>query len=193
LRAEESLQDTKLLHLFNKGDETAFDLIVNRYENAVRSVLYRVVGNRDDAEDLSQETFLRVYKFASRFRGKSSLKTWILRIAINLAIDLMKLNKRIPSTVSYDEVLIKSESKDSNPQERLDLSEKKMALTVGLNKLPPKQRAAIVLKIIEGMTNSEIAETMEISKDAVKANIYYARKQLLLQMEIFEKSLSNRK
>lgn len=176
------MTDHTLIARFRQGDAGAFDVIVRRHEALVRSVLYRLTGNADDAEDLAQETFLRVFENLERFRGDAALRTWILRIAANLARDRQRMQRRRPAPVSLDggaNIAVPAAPEESAPPARLALREQTRALSEGLEQLPFKQRAALTLKIVGDMDYGEIAQALDSTRNAVKSNIHHARKRLI--------------
>jgi RNA polymerase sigma-70 factor (ECF subfamily) len=175
------MTDHTLIARFRQGDAGAFDVIVRRHEALVRSVLYRLTGNADDAEDLAQETFLRVFENLARFRGDAALRTWILRIAANLARDRLRRRRRRPEPVSLDggaHVVVPAAPEEGAPPARLALREMTRALAAGLEQLPFKQRAALTLKIVGDMNYGDIALALDMTRNAVKSNIHHARKRL---------------
>ncbi len=176
-----SLDDISLIARFKRGDRSAFRQIVGRYEGVVRAVLYRLVGNVDDAEDLAQETFIRVHGHLEKFRGDASLKTWIARIASNLARDSLRRRRRRPETLPFDKATfqIAQSAPGTAPDETLTLQEKSRALATAIESLPYKQRAALVLKIIGDMNYEEIAAVLGTTRNSVKANAHLARRKLI--------------
>ena len=179
--AESSLDDLSLIARFSKGEQDPFGLLVGRYEGVVRAVLYRLVGNVDDAEDLAQETFIRVHGHLGKFRGDASLKTWILRIAANLARDFHRKRKRRPATLPFDKTAMQGAltAPSAAPGERLSLQEKTCALATAIESLPYKQRAALVMKVIGDMDYGEIAAVLGSTRNSVKANAHLARRKLI--------------
>lgn len=179
--AGNSLDDLSLVTRCTRGDRAAFGQIVSRYEGVVRAVLYRLVGNVDDAEDLAQETFLRVHGHLGKFRGAASLKTWILRIASNLARDFLRKRKRRPEPLSFDSetLLAVPSAPGSDPGRALTLQEKTRALAAAIEGLPYKQRAALVMKVIGDMDYEEIAAVLGTTRNSVKANTHLARRKLI--------------
>jgi len=181
---EQTTNDYELIQGLVKGDKAAFEAIVRRYQGSVRSILRRLCGNPEDAEDMGQETFIRVYKSARGFQGRSSLKTWILKIAVNLAIDLNRKTKRTPSFLPMEDSLLRvlSQPSSDNPQVKARVTEKRRFLNRALDLLPVKQRTALLLKITEGLPYKEIAVVMGGTKEAAKANVHLARKRMMALM-----------
>jgi RNA polymerase sigma-70 factor (ECF subfamily) len=179
-----SRTDSELVESFCEGREDAFDVIVKRHEATVRSVLYRVVGNADDAEDIAQETFMRVYENLNRFRGRASLKTWILRIAVNRARDLLRRRRRRPAAISLEKAdpgRLMASSRHS-PEAPLSLAEKARALAACIEQLPLKQRSALVMKVIGEMDYEEIAGVLGTTRNSVKSSVHAARRRLLAML-----------
>ncbi len=176
-----SVPDSGLTARFLRGDESAFDMIVRRHEGTVRSILTRLTGNADDGEELAQETFMRVYVNLSTFRGKASLKTWILRIATNLARDLLRGRRRKTPPLPLDmaELNALEAPIDGGPPAVALFREKSQALAAAMEQLPFKQRAALICKIIGDMGYDEIARVIGSTRNSVKSNIHLGRRRLL--------------
>jgi RNA polymerase sigma-70 factor (ECF subfamily) len=176
--------DSKLIARILKGDEEAFDILVKGYEGTVRSILYRLAGNAGDAEDLAQETFIKVYQHLPKFRGDSSLKTWILRIATNLTRDMLRKRSRRPTPIplqSTDQESLPTASHE-RPDLQLSLKEKTQAAAAALEQLPFKQRACLLMKTIGDMTYREIAQVLGTSPNSAKANAHVARRRLIAML-----------
>ncbi len=166
-----------------------FDALFDRYQSLVFHLAYRVLGDREEALDVCQEVFLTVYRKLSRFRGDSSLKTWIYRIAVNRAANRCRWWSRLRrrGTVSLEEHLGHEgrgglaeslESCETSPEESLLKREERDQLERSLAKLPVKQRIAIVLRDIEGLPYEEISVLLEISPGTVKSRIARGREEL---------------
>ncbi|MBU0753824.1 MAG: sigma-70 family RNA polymerase sigma factor [Planctomycetes bacterium] len=172
--------DPDLVERFLLGDEIAFNLLVLRYEAPLRSFLNRLVYHSIDAEDLAQETFVRAYQNLHRFRRAASLKTWLFQIALNLARDWHRAQKKSgPGTVRGDRRMLSlAAGEETSTAERFLQKEKQAAVSSALEKLPFQQRAALALKINEGMKYHEIARLLDTSVDSVKSSIHIARKRM---------------
>lgn len=159
------------------SDERAFDDLVKRHGGAVRGLLYRLLQQREDAEDLAQETFVKVYRSMASYRGDASMRTWILKIATNLALDAQRKRSRSPSHVSLDagKFLEAGEA----PGRRLDVEERSAAAARALEALPFLQRAALIMKVTEGMKYEEIAKVLDTTARSVKSSVHLARKKLM--------------
>jgi RNA polymerase sigma-70 factor (ECF subfamily) len=166
-----------------------FDEIFQRYQSMVFNLTYRVLGDREEALDVSQEVFFAIYRKLSRFRGQSSLKTWIYRIAINRASNRCRWWNRLRrrGTVSLDEHLGSNdnrtlseslESAGTTPEEALLLREKRLEIERSLRRLPVQQRVAIIMRDVEGLSYEEIAELLQVSLGTVKSRIARGREEL---------------
>jgi len=166
-----------------------FDALFDRYHSLVFHLAYRVLGDREEALDVCQEVFLTVYRKLSRFRGDSSLKTWIYRIAVNRAANRCRWWNRLRrrGTVSLEQHLSNEgrgglveslESGDASPEESLLKREERDQLERSLAKLPVKQRVALVLRDIEGLPYEQISVLLEVSPGTVKSRIARGREEL---------------
>uniref|UniRef100_A0A7C6AF29 Sigma-70 family RNA polymerase sigma factor n=1 Tax=candidate division WOR-3 bacterium TaxID=2052148 RepID=A0A7C6AF29_UNCW3 len=158
--------DLSLVRRYKNGDENAFDSLFERYQQPIYSICYRFVRNEDDARELTQEVFIKIYQNLKRFNEKSKFFTWVYRIAVNTCISF---KRKYHETTELDGSI-------SNPTER-NLMLKK-AIDDALAKLPRRQRMAFILRHFDGYTFEEIGEIMEISTGAAKANHFQAIKKL---------------
>ena len=163
-----------------QGDVNAFEEIYKAYSGLVYSVAYRMVRHQENAEEVTQEVFLTVYRKLNTFAFKSSLKTWIYRMAINTTINYAKkTNKENNRTVEFNEEF--SWVDPSNDVEReVDKQFNERVVASLLNTLNPDQRACIVLRNIEGLSYQEIAEVLNININTVRTRLKRARETLLL-------------
>ncbi len=166
-----------------------FEALFDRYHSLVFHLAYRVLGDHEEALDVCQEVFLIVYRKLSRFRGDSSLKTWIYRIAINRAANRCRWWNRLRrrGTISLEEHLGHEgrgglaeslESGVTSPEESLLKREERDQLERSLAKLPVKQRVALVLRDIEGLPYEQISLLLDISPGTVKSRIARGREEL---------------
>jgi RNA polymerase sigma-70 factor (ECF subfamily) len=151
-------------------DEDAFNEVVERFSGKVYAICYRVLRDEEEAKDLTQEVFVRVYLKRKSFKGKSSLYTWLYRIALNMCFSHLK--KRKAHTVPIHEVegVLAARPNDATDG-RIALER---ALAGALEGLPPKQRAVFSLRFYDKMSFKEIAESMGTSVGAAKANHHFA-------------------
>jgi RNA polymerase sigma-70 factor (ECF subfamily) len=166
------------------GDISAFETLVGRYERKIFRLAQNITQNKEDAEDVMQEAFLKAYEHLDEFQGNSRFYTWLVRIAVNQA--LMKLRKRRPNQVSLDEEvdtgeeLIPREVEDwgPSPEERYKQSELSGILSSTIAELDPSFRIVFQLRDIEEMSTEETAEALGLSIPAVKSRLLRARLKL---------------
>jgi len=183
--------DLALVERCRRNDEAAFSEVVERYKNKVYHYIYRMVGSSDDAEDLTQEVFLRMYASLDSFRSQASLSTWLFRIAGNLCIDhFRRSKKRRADAFSLDEP-VGSESGDFGegashevadfsyePHRLLENAELGVQVQKALAQIPEKLRAVIVLHDMEDLPYEEIAQIVGCPLGTVKSRLFNARQQL---------------
>src|ERR1700757_3021498 len=178
-------EELTLVQAAKRGDDSAFEELVRRYDRNVFRIAQHITQNREDAEDVVQDAFLKAYGNLHQFQGQSKFYTWLVRIAVNEA--LMKLRRRRPErTVSLDED-VKTED-DSlprevadwspNPEQQYSQSELHDILTKTIQGLPPSFRTVFVLRDVEGLSTEEAAEALDLSIPAVKSRLLRARLQL---------------
>jgi len=167
------------------GNATAFNELLRRYERKIFRLALHITQNREDAEDVLQESFLKAYEHLDQFQGQSKFYTWIVRIAVNQA--LMKLRKRKSDrSVSLDETIDTGEDNigreiaawDENPEQQYSREELNRILTSAIDGLAPIYRAVFVLRDIDQLSTEEAAEALELSIPAVKSRLLRARLQL---------------
>ncbi len=175
-RAIPTGEDQALVQRFLDGEESAFTQITIKYRKQVYAVAFRFARNHAEADDLTQETFIRAYKGLANFRQEASLKTWLLRICTNLSIN-MKRSGRI-SKDSGDAVEDHDHGDQALSESRLLQQERHQELYRAIDKLPPKQKETLLLKTFQDMTCEEVAKIMKCSPGTVKANVFNAVKKL---------------
>lgn len=167
------------------GNVGAFDQLVEKYRQQIFSVIYNMTSNREDASDLTQETFIKAFQAIGRFRGKSSFFTWIYRIAVNTTMTFLKKRNR-RRFISYENIDEEASSAEiverltaSNRSEQGALvSELQEKLNDALQKLSLKHRTVVILHEIEGLEHAEIAEITRTSTGTVRSRLHYAKQQL---------------
>jgi len=167
------------------GDTRAYGELVRRYEGKIFRLAQHITQNREDAEDVLQESFLKAYEHLDQFKGDSKFYTWIVRIAVNQA--LMKLRRRKTSkSVSLDEQIDTGEDTvareiaawEENPEQRYSREELGSILDEAVQSLEPPYRSVFVLRDIEELSTEETAEALNLSIPAVKSRLLRARLQL---------------
>jgi len=170
------------------GDKRAFEVLIHRHQGPVLNFICRFMGNRTDAEDLTQEVFLRVWKSAKVYKPDAKFTTWLYRIATNLCINKQRAIRIRRLFARSDSQEQRQDSKDLfiigegaellTPEDRLIDSEQSVQLLNALNELPTSQRLAIVLKIYNGLSYHEIAKIMDRSVSAVDSLLIRAKNNL---------------
>ena len=173
------LDEQQLVAACLAGQREAFDLIVERHRRTVYQLCYRFAGNHEDASDLSQDVFVRAYKGLQRFRGESSLGTWLYRIGVNVCLNRVSL--KVPVTEEL-EARQHVDHRNESPADRLLKDERAAQVRAAIALLPRKQRATLILRMYHEMSHQEIAEVLGSSVGAVKANFFHALGNLKKQL-----------
>jgi RNA polymerase sigma-70 factor, ECF subfamily len=165
------LDEQELVARCLAGQREAFDVIVERHRRTVYQLCYRFVSNHEDASDLAQEVFIRAFKGLQRFRGQSSLGTWLYRIGVNLCLNRVSVKR--PATEPLDaRPHVDEQAKD--PSDELLRGERAQEVRAAIAQLPKKQRATVILRVYHELSHEEIAGVLGSSVGAVKANFFHA-------------------
>ncbi|MGD0873113.1 MAG: sigma-70 family RNA polymerase sigma factor [Bryobacteraceae bacterium] len=183
--SQAGVDESTLVAQSRQGDSVSFGELVRRYEAKIFRLAQHVTQNREDAEDVLQETFMKAYEHLDQFQGNSKFYTWIVRIAVNQA--LMKLRRRkTDKSVSLDETIDTGEDTivreiaawDENPEQRFSREELGGILDTAVESLEPPYRSVFVLRDIEELSTEETADALGLSIPAVKSRLLRARLQL---------------
>jgi RNA polymerase sigma-70 factor, ECF subfamily len=183
--SQTGVDESVLVSQAREGDTQAFGELVRRYEGKIFRLAQHITQNREDAEDVLQETFLKAYEHLEQFQGQSKFYTWVVRIAVNQA--LMKLRRRkTDKSVSLDETIDTGEDTivreiaawDENPEQRFSREEIGQILESAIQDLEPPYRSVFVLRDMEELSTEETAEALGLSVPAVKSRLLRARLQL---------------
>jgi RNA polymerase sigma-70 factor (ECF subfamily) len=193
--AEES--DLVLVKRVQRGDKSAFDLLVRKYQHKVVKLVLRYVRNPAEAEDIAQEAFIKAYRALPQFRGDSAFYTWMYRIAINTAKNSLASRDRSP--IAYDLDLtdpeeshsVQSKLQDPDTPEGMALTEEiRGIVNSAIEGLPEELKTAIVLRELDGLSYEEIAAAMECPVGTVRSRIFRAREAIDKRLrEVFEGGL----
>ena len=181
------ISNSELVKKSQLGDRSAFEQLVLRHQELVFSLAYKLTGNREMANDVAQEAFIRAWRAIEKFRGDSTFSTWIYRITVNTAWTLRKKAKK-HNTLNIDdtyEPIVIDEKKD--PEMVAINSDLSSVLSKALNNLPVEQRIIVELKNIEGRSHKEIAEYLDISVTAAKVRLHRAHQRLRQILEDVER------
>ena len=191
------VSDLSLVRRVQRGDKTAFDVLVLKYQHKVVKLVMRYVRVPAEAEDIAQEAFIKAYRALPQFRGDSAFYTWLYRIAINTAKNVVASRGRSPIEYnldlsnpeeSYD---MQDRIKDTATPEALAMTEEiRVTVDAAIEALPEELRTAIVLREIEGLSYEEIAVSMECPVGTVRSRIFRAREAIDARLrEVFEGGL----
>ncbi len=187
----ESRGDELLVKQCQKGHYDAFEELIHKYQQKVYSLCYRYAGNYDDANDLAQEAFIRVYHSINKFHFKSTFSTWLFRVTSNVCLDEMRKKKKT-SSVSLDSPMETDEGEmyfhlpdqKFNPEIMAERKDVQQIVHNAIQELPTDQKMTLLLREIQGFTYDEIAEVLEVSSGTVKSRLSRSRynlKEILAQ------------
>jgi RNA polymerase sigma-70 factor (ECF subfamily) len=174
--------DRELIVRWQAGDEAAFEELIRRHESRVYRLLYRMMGNKEDAEDLTQETFLSLHRHGHRFRAEARFSTFIYRVAANAALNRRRSLGR--GRARIDKLKVRQQAGDDlpssprNPEDAIVGHEVSEHVRDALEQLSPSLRMPVILYDIEGLAYGEIAKVLGIAEGTVKSRIHRARQAL---------------
>ena len=180
--------DIELIKLIQGGNQEAFEQLVRRYERPLFSFIYKLLGDRDSAEEMVQEVFLRVYKALPTFhiRPDSKVSSWAFKIAYNLALNEQKRRNRLEkfqkTALRYGEEISRQEIFDTLANQDL-----KGELSLALNTLPNNQKAALLLRVNDGFSYKEISEILNMTISSIESLIFRARRNLRERLHHLER------
>ena len=177
------VSEKKIIEKVLGGDANAFEELVLKYEKTVYNLALRMVGDRDDASDMTQEAFIKAYGSLSSFRGDSKFSVWIYRITTNVCLDFLRSKSRkqqVSLTVSDDDedAQLDIPGPSSTPEQQLIKKISMQSVEEGLKTLPDKQRQILVMRELGGMSYAEIGAALSLEEGTVKSRIFRARKRL---------------
>jgi RNA polymerase sigma-70 factor (ECF subfamily) len=187
--------DLELVARCQAGDTSAFNELVTRYRNRAYAMIYNMVRNEQDAWDLAQDGFVKAWKSIGKFRGQSSFYTWLYRILMNVTIDSLRRKQIEGGTEFDDEIGLQNIAPgaataprgEMEPARKLSDKEIRQRIDEAITKLSPEHRLAIVMREIDGLEYTEIAEQMGCSLGTVMSRLFYARKKLqALLKDVYE-------
>jgi RNA polymerase sigma-70 factor (ECF subfamily) len=170
----------ELIRKCQKGEVAAYEELAAKYYRRVFMVILGMVHHRDDAMEVAQETFYRAFKNIRRFKGGSNFYTWVYRIAVNLAIDFQRRQKRSVMDLkeNMDEVVVDAETSGGDPFREINDRRLGEKLLHAINELTPDHKAVIVMRAVEGLSYKEIGRIMGCSEGTIMSRLHYARKKL---------------
>ncbi len=189
MATENSVDDEKELKLVKRaqdGDREAFKELVEAYQRKVYGICIGMLKNPDDSKDVSQEVFIKVYRYLDKFNFKSSFYTWLYRITVNKCIDFIRKQKR-KREVDYDDQILREDDIEGDeeilpsrlgvhPDRVYGRKELRKKMLQALETLSEKHRTILILREVEGLSYEEIAEVLQVSKGTVMSRLYHARR-----------------
>lgn len=169
--------DDDLMRRTAAGEETAFRLLVERWEGDVRGFLRHMLGSIESAEDLAQETFVKVFRQASRYRPEGKFRSWLFRIAGNLARSELR-RRKVVGWIRFDGVRHERATKEPGPDEVLNAKRTEAVLSEAIERLPRRQREALLLVRFHGLKYQEVAEAMDTTLPGVESLMQRATRTL---------------
>lgn len=177
--------ETLLIDELREGDMAALAILVEKYKRLVYRVAIQITKNHEDANDVMQDTFLKVYESIHSFRKDAAFETWLYRIVVNHATNLVKRRERRresplsgTSEMEIHPDLRRTADLANNPHLNLEKKERQRWVTQAINSLPLKQRTVVILHEFEGLTHPEIASILNCSEGTVRSRLHYARHKL---------------
>lgn len=181
-------EEQELIHSAAGGDENAFEQLVLAYQKQVYNLALRMAGNPDDALDLSQEAFLKAWRGLPGYRSDSAFSTWLYRLTSNVCIDFLRKQKKT-RTVSVNFLGEDAQEQElilpdpaPGPEEQVLHQLNREQVATALSQLEPEYRETLTLRVIHGLSYTEIAETLEIKEGTVKSRIARAREKMRAAM-----------
>lgn len=175
-------QDAQLVQQCLRGDGSAWEGLVRQHARRVYNLCYRFTGNRTEAEDLSQEVFLRIYRTLASYRsGQGNFATWMTSVTRNLLIDHYRRTKHERATDSLEDAMAVVESKESSarrPDQHAMLGELSRQIQAGLRRISPELREAVILRDLQGLDYEEIRQVLQVPEGTVKSRINRGRIEL---------------
>ena len=175
--------DQLLIKAINNGDTKAFAILVNRYKDLVYTLALRMLKHREEAEEVAQDSFVKIFKSLNKFKGDSKFSTWIYRVTYNTCLDRIKKNKKYISNVAIDEFTFNKLGTLDNTLDHLIKEEKQALIKKCINKLPEKSSVLLTLFYFEDLSLDEIAKIINMEANTVKVKLFRARKKLAVILE----------
>lgn len=173
-----TLEDQHYIDLIIKGDSNSFAVLVNRYKDMIFTLALKMVKNREEAEEVAQDTFIKVYNSLNKFKGDSKFSTWIYKIAYNTCLDRLKKNKKEDLNISIDEFSAHLIRTMDNALSALEDKERKQTIQNCLNLLPGDESFLLTLFYFEDQSLEEIGKVMNISANNAKVKLFRSRQKL---------------
>ncbi|MBI2618634.1 MAG: RNA polymerase sigma factor [Ignavibacteriales bacterium] len=169
--------DRELLGQFQQGDESAFNELVLRYQERIYWVASRFLQDHDDADDVVQEVFLKVYEGLRTFRGESGLYTWMYRITVNASLNFLR-RRRVKEFFRLDDMAEERSAESERPDNALERKEERTLIEEAIERLPDKQKAVFLMRYYDELPYDEIGRILGTSVGGLKANYFHAVRKI---------------
>jgi RNA polymerase sigma-70 factor, ECF subfamily len=191
-RSDDDAEDVRLMHLVSRGNNAAFEQLIERHQGLVAGTVARMLGSNSDVEDIAQQVFIRVWKSASRYVPRAKFTTWLLKITRNLVFNELRRSKRhahvpMQPDPQWEELPVKDEVTQA-PDASLLEAELQHKIEEAILSLPESQRIALILRRYEELSYEQIAEILDLSVPAVKSLLFRARTQLRERLKNYLKA-----
>lgn len=177
------MQDIEMIQSILRGNKQDFGSLIKKYEKNVFRTAIGFLHNNEDAEDITQDVFVKIYQSLSSFNGKSAFSTWLYRITVNTSLNYLRKKKRRNLWVQLSDLLLQIPSTDKSPELYLSEKSEKATIQIAIDSLPEKQQQAFVLTRYEELPQKQVAEIMKISVGAVEQLILRAQNNLKKRLE----------
>ena len=183
--SDSAADERVLIQRAKQGDLSAYDELVRRFQERVYATLYHMTSNHEDANDLTQETFIKAFQALQSFKGDSSFFTWVYRIGVNKTLNFLKQRKNrnhmslnaLDFNAEHDPELVALVS-EKTPRRDIDLSELQLKLNEAMQELSEDHRLVVTLHDIQGLSHDEIGKIMDCNTGTVRSRLFYARQRL---------------
>lgn len=187
------MDEQELITNIKNGDNTAFKQLFDQYRHFVYNICYRMSGNREEAEDATQDVFVKIFHSIERFRGEAKLSSWIYRIAVNTCLKRER-QKKLANWVSLD-ILFQNKKEfypidhEDAPEQQMEHIQREQIVQGAIRQLPARQKAALILHRYQDLSYEEIAQVMEISLSAVESLLHRSKENLTKKLISLKKKI----
>jgi RNA polymerase sigma-70 factor (ECF subfamily) len=175
--------DDQIIKAIKNGDTNAFSQLVDRYKDLVYTLAIRMLKHREEAEEVAQDTFIKVFKSLDKFKGDSKFSTWIYRVTYNTCLDNLKKNKKHINDVAIDEFTHNKLDTIDNALDNIINKERSQLIKNCINQLPEDSSALLTLFYFEELSLDEISKIINVESNTVKVKLHRARKKLAVILE----------
>jgi RNA polymerase sigma factor (sigma-70 family) len=179
----DNIDDQYCIRRIMEGDTNAFAVLVNRYKDIVFSLSLKMLKDREEAEEVAQDTFLKIYKSLSKFNGESKLSTWIYKVTFNTCLDRLRKNKRSQAVESRADFTEQEAISVLNVLDSIEEGERNLVIQDCLRELPGEDGFLLTLYYFQEQSLDEIAKVIGISPNNVKIRLYRSRKKLAILLK----------